>query len=155
MFRGLLFDKSEGANWSVPWHQDLTISVSERRDVDGFRGWSRMKGVPHVQAPDGLLERMVAVRLHIDDCPAESGPLRVIPGSHRRGRLAPPDVRDALACQEPVECIVPRGGVVAFRSLLLHGSGEASAPTRRRVIHLEYVAREWRTLPGGLQWYEA
>jgi hypothetical protein len=27
--RGILFDKTANANWLVPWHQDLTISVKE------------------------------------------------------------------------------------------------------------------------------
>src|SRR5438445_21996 len=25
--RGILFDKTPGANWKVPWHQDLSIAV--------------------------------------------------------------------------------------------------------------------------------
>ena len=32
-----VFDKSLLANWKVPMHQDLTISVSERRRFEGFR----------------------------------------------------------------------------------------------------------------------
>lgn len=31
--RGILFDKQRGANWSVPWHQDLAIAVAERIDT--------------------------------------------------------------------------------------------------------------------------
>ena len=27
--RGLLFDKIPGANWKVPWHQDITIAVRD------------------------------------------------------------------------------------------------------------------------------
>jgi hypothetical protein len=34
--RGIFFNKTQSANWKVVWHQDLTISVRERRDVDGF-----------------------------------------------------------------------------------------------------------------------
>ena len=30
-----VFDKTPAANWKVPWHQDLTIAVRERRDAEG------------------------------------------------------------------------------------------------------------------------
>ena len=90
--RGILFDKTPGANWKVVWHQDLTIAVAERRAVPGFGPWTAKDGVPHVQPPPALLERMAAVRVHLDDCTEANGPVRVLPGSHRAGRLAPPDV---------------------------------------------------------------
>ena len=35
--RGLLFDKTAEANWVVPWHQDVTIAVKERVDLEGLR----------------------------------------------------------------------------------------------------------------------
>jgi hypothetical protein len=38
--RGILFDKIPDANWKVPWHQDVTIAVRERVEVDGFGPWS-------------------------------------------------------------------------------------------------------------------
>ena len=34
--RALLFDKTPAANWKVVWHQDLTIAVRARRDVEGY-----------------------------------------------------------------------------------------------------------------------
>src|ERR1700676_963608 len=33
--RGILFDKVEGANWKVPWHQDVTIAVKARVEAEG------------------------------------------------------------------------------------------------------------------------
>ena len=36
LIRSTLFDKTEGANWGVFWHQDLSIAVEQRHDVDGF-----------------------------------------------------------------------------------------------------------------------
>src|SRR5258708_10336185 len=52
--RGLFFDKTQEANWKVPWHQDLTIVVKERLEVQGFGPWSIKEGVPHVQPPVAL-----------------------------------------------------------------------------------------------------
>lgn len=88
--RGLFFDKVPGANWSLTWHQDVTIAVAERHDTSGFGPWSVKAGVTHVHAPAEVLARMVAVRIHLDDCPAENGALQVIPGSHRMGK--PPSI---------------------------------------------------------------
>ena len=152
--RGILFDKTPGANWKVVWHQDLTIAVRERRDVPGFGPWTEKDGVPHVQPLAALLARMVAVRVHLDDCTEANGPVRVLPGTHRAGRLTPTGIDRLRADVPEVVCTVPRGGVLAFHSLLLHASSPARAPAHRRVVHVEYAAAEWAVLPGGLAWRE-
>lgn len=149
--RGLLFDKRPQANWKVPWHQDLTIAVQERREVDGFGPWSVKAGVPHVQPPVALLERMLTIRLHLDDCGEANGPLRVLPGSHRSGRLAAPEIMRWQQRVKPVTCVVPAGGLLLMRPLLLHASSAAREPRHRRVLHIEYAAE---SLPGGLQWWD-
>ncbi|MBV9852530.1 MAG: phytanoyl-CoA dioxygenase family protein [Armatimonadetes bacterium] len=148
--RGILFDKTPDANWNVVWHQDLSIAVRERREVPGFGPWSRKAGVPHVQPPAALLERMLTVRLHLDDCGEDNGPLRVLPGSHRHGRLDAEAIQEWRARVPEVTCPVPRGGALLMRPLLLHASSDAQTPRHRRVIHLEFAAEG---LPGGLEWY--
>jgi ectoine hydroxylase-related dioxygenase (phytanoyl-CoA dioxygenase family) len=147
-----LFDKAAGRNWKVPYHQDVTIRVKERRDVPGFETWWEKDGVPHCWPPAAVLERMLAVRLHLDDCGPANGPLRVLPGSHAAGVLSAADI-DAWRQRVPeVVCTVDRGGAVLMRPLLLHASSAAEVPARRRVLHVEYAAAE---LPGGLRWWDA
>src|SRR5207344_3420774 len=90
--RGILFDKTPAANWKVAWHQDRTIAVRKRLDTPGFGPWSEKLGVAHVEPPVEILERMVTLRVHLDDCPAANGPLRLLPGSHLRGRLSATDI---------------------------------------------------------------
>lgn len=80
------FDKSPEANWVVPGHQDLTIAVCERRDVEGFGPWSLKDDMPHVQPPAEILSRMLAVRVHLDDTPADHGALQRLTGT-RGGHL--------------------------------------------------------------------
>lgn len=150
--RAILFDKTPETNWKVPWHQDRTIAVRERRDVDGFGPWSTKDGVVHVEPPADVLERMVTVRLHLDDCGLDNGPLRVLEGSHRAGKLDTEAIDRAKAMLVESTCTVPRGGVVAFVPLLLHASSPAPAPAHRRVVHLEFAADP---LPGGLEWAES
>jgi ectoine hydroxylase-related dioxygenase (phytanoyl-CoA dioxygenase family) len=147
--RGIFFDKIEGANWKVPWHQDVTIVVRERHDLPGFHPWSVKQGLVHVQPPAEVLEQMLAVRLHLDDCGLDNGPLRVIPGTHRCGKLPAVEI-DRLARQDEVACTVRAGGAVLMRPLLLHASSPAKSPSHRRVIHLEFAAGE---LPLPLRWH--
>jgi ectoine hydroxylase-related dioxygenase (phytanoyl-CoA dioxygenase family) len=90
--RGIFFDKTPEANWKVAWHQDLTIAVRHKKELVGFRCWSRKAGITHVQPPAFVLEKMLALRFHLDDTTEASGALRVIPGSHRHGRLSSTDI---------------------------------------------------------------
>ena len=149
--RALLFDKTPATNRKVAWHQDLTIAVRARREVDGYGPWSVKAGVPHVQPPIPVLERMVAVRVHLDDCGADNGPVRVLPGSHRAGRIRAAEIEEWRRRVAEVSCVVPRGGLLVMRPLLLHASSPAKSPAHRRVIHIEYAAT---ALPDGLEWFE-
>jgi hypothetical protein len=149
--RGILFDKTAQANWKVAWHQDLSIALREKIDVDGFGPWSVKAGIPHVQPPAQVLERMLTVRVHLDECTQDSGPLLVLPGSHSAGVLSSEEVARWKRESSPVSCCCPAGGVVLMRPLLLHASSEASVPGHRRIVHIEFAAGG---LPGGLQWFE-
>lgn len=147
--RALFFDKTPTTNWKVAWHQDLSIAVAEKDDVPGFTGWSLKEGVWHVQPPAVVLERMITLRLHLDDCGPDNGPLKVIPGSHREGRLSRERIEWWKTHGEVVECPVPAGGVLLMRPLLLHSSSPAHQPSHRRVLHIEFAAQ---SLPAGLRW---
>ena len=58
---------------------------SQRTDANAsatlpqFGPWSTKDGTPHVQPPVELLQQMVTVRLHLDDCDEANGALRVLP----------------------------------------------------------------------------
>jgi len=149
--RSIFFDKQPGANWKVPWHQDLTIAVRARMDLPEFGPWSEKAGIPHVQPPAEILERMLTLRLHLDDCDAGNGALKVIPGSHRNGVLRADAIQQHRQARNEQVCAVPRGGILAMRPLLLHASSPAIRPHHRRVIHLEYATAK---LPRGLDWFE-
>jgi hypothetical protein len=124
--RGLYFIKSPEENWSVAWHQDLTIAVRERREVPGFGPWSVKDGIPHVQPPIEVLERMVTVRLHLDDAVEANGALKVFPGSHKFGHLSHGQIEQVCRERREVVCAAPAGGVMFMRPLLLHASGRVT-----------------------------
>jgi ectoine hydroxylase-related dioxygenase (phytanoyl-CoA dioxygenase family) len=148
--RGILFDKIPGANWKVPWHQDVTIAVQDRIEAEGFGPWSTKADVLHVQPPAEVLEKMLSIRLHLDPCGEANGALRVIPGSHQHGRI--PEVEIPRIRQDDSEtiCAVGFGGVLLMRPLLLHASSPSHAPEHRRVIHLDFAAVQ---LPAGMSWF--
>jgi hypothetical protein len=150
--RGILFDKIPGANWKVPFHQDVTIAVRERVETEGFGPWSIKAGVLHTHAPVAVLESMLSVRLHLDDCHDRNGPLRVIPGSHRLGRISESAIEAIHRQTGEHTCAVLTGGALLMRPLLLHASSPARVVGHRRVIHIDFAAHD---LHGGLQWLSA
>lgn len=151
LVRGLYLDKTPRANWAVSWHQDAAVTVKARGETTGFGPWSTKGGVQHVMAPPGLLADMLTMRLHLDECGENQGGLKAISASHQYGRLPLESIGQFTSVGE-VACNVPKGGLVAFRPLLIHASDAAKEPGSRRVIQLEFCARK---LPLPLEWYEA
>jgi Phytanoyl-CoA dioxygenase (PhyH) len=151
--RSILFDKTPAENWPVFWHQDLTIAVAEEIPVCGYGPWSRKEGAPHVQPPLHLLESMITIRLHLDDTPAANGALRVIPGSHRKGKIPGEAVAEYATASQSVFCEYQAGDVLLMSPLLLHSSQRSASPFRRRVVHFEYARRE--DLHPDLKWFES
>lgn len=147
--RAILFDKTPECNWSVPWHQDFTIAVAEKRETAGFVAWSNKAGGVHVQPPQSILENMLTARIHLDPAPASNGALRVISGSHLHGRLGLEAIAQMRANGRECTCEAKAGDVLLMRPLLLHSSADSLSPACRRVLHLECAAFE---LPNGLRW---
>jgi len=148
--RATLFDKSEVANWRVPWHRDRLIAVNHRFEVSGFSAWSEKDGVMHVAPPHAYVQRMVALRLHLDAVDADNGPLQVISGSHLDPSEATDDVPYDPAHLHVVTCTV--GSVMLMRPWLRHASGPALQPRHRRVLHVEFSAD---ALPAPLEWHDS
>lgn len=148
--RAILFDKRAEANWHVGWHQDTAIAVASRVDTPGFGPWSVKAGVIHVRPPADVLARMLAVRIHLDDCGEQNGPLRVVPGSHRSGLLEPDAVRRMIDTAAKHTAGARAGEALIMSPLLLHASSPSAEPARRRVIHIEYACDP---LPAGLHWH--
>ena len=143
------FEKSSERNWLVPLHQDPAIPVAERIEHPELSGWSMKEGTLFVHPPASVLEEVVAVRLHIDDCGLDDGPLRVVPGSHTSGRRSNDDAVALRDRDGEVTCAVACGGALVMRPLLLHASSKAKGNSRRRVLHFLYGPP---VLPYGLLW---
>ena len=139
-FRATLFDKSPTANWLVVWHQDTALPLQERREIPGWGPWSVKEGVNYAQAPASALSQVLALRVHLDDSTAENGPLRVLPGTHTLGVLTDESLHDLSTRIAAADCLVPRGGLLAMRPLIVHASSKSQSEAPRRVLHIEYAA---------------
>jgi ectoine hydroxylase-related dioxygenase (phytanoyl-CoA dioxygenase family) len=138
-FRATLFEKSGHANWLVPWHQDTALPVASSFDIPGWGPWSEKAGIVYAHAPAPVLSRVIALRVHLDASTSENGPIRVIPASHTAGLLTDDQVFEYVKAHNPIECLGPRGSILAMRPLLIHSSSKARSGDPRRVLHIEYA----------------
>jgi hypothetical protein len=148
LVRTLYFDKPPGESWALPWHKDLTIAVRDNQLLSSqFRCPTSKAGVPHVEAPPELLQKMLTARLHLDNVTEQNGPLRVIPGSHHSGKATQQNEK------KPHSILANRGDVLLIRPLLTHGSGKSDENTghHRRILHFEFAASP--ELPDGYAWH--
>jgi len=150
--KATLFDKTPAANWRVQWHQDRSIAVKERLEVAGYGPWSSKAGSLHVDAPQEVLSQMLAIRIHLDASGPENGPLRVIPGSHRLGKLSDEGIAAAVAEHPMKELHVRQGALLMMRPLLIHSSSPALSAEHRRVLHIEVAPVE---AISPLKWHDA
>jgi len=148
--KSIYFDKPPNANWIVNWHQDLTINLTNRKEVVGFKNWRTNQVRTVVQPSREILERIFTIRVYLDDCTKENGALRVIENSHKNGII---EVKDWINHKTGIEkiCEVKAGGILMMKPLILHSSRRTENQKNRRVIHIEFTDSE---LSNGLRWKE-
>lgn len=147
--KSIYFDKPETSNWYVAYHQDLTISVHQKMQLEGFGPWTTKQNQFAVQPPQDILENIYTIRIHLDNTDENNGALKVVPGSHAKG-ICRPETIDWTFETEAI-CNVEEGGIMIMKPMILHGSNRTTNGKKRRVIHIEFSDRE---LPYGLNWSE-
>lgn len=147
--KSIYFDKPEKSNWYVAYHQDLTISVDKKLQLENFGPWTTKQNQFAVQPPLNILENIFTIRIHLDDTDEHNGALKVVPKSHAKGIYRPETIDWNMETEEI--CNVEKGGIMIMKPLLLHGSNRTTNGKKRRVIHIEFSDRE---LPEGLNWAE-
>ena len=147
--KSIYFDKPEKSNWFVAYHQDLTISVDKKLDIEGFGGWTAKQNQFAVQPPLDILKNNFTIRIHLDDTDENNGALKVVPGSHLKGVHRIEDI--GWIKEIETFCNVKSGGVMIMKPLLFHASNRTTNNSKRRVIHIEFSNS---SLPNLLQWSE-
>lgn len=149
LVRALYFDKPPGRTWGLPWHRDVMIAVSAQPGtVTSLGRVVEKSGVPHVTGSEEVLNRMITLRLHLDDVVDENGPMLVLPGSHHTA-----DGEAVLTPQTGQPVFAMTGDILLFRPRLLHSSlrSEDRTQRHRRILNLEFAAAN--CLPPDLQWH--
>lgn len=147
--KSIYFDKPEQSNWFVSYHQDLTISVDRKTDLEGYGMWTVKQDQFAVQPPLAILRQIFTVRIHLDDTDENNGALKVVNGAHLKGIYRPEDID--WTKEKETTCSVPAGGIMIMKPLLLHSSSRTTNNQKRRVIHIEFCNQE---LPSALNWAE-
>ena len=145
LVRILYFDKPPEQSWALPWHKDRTIAVQNNRlPSNHFCKPTFKVGVPHVEAPEWLLENMLTLRMHLDDMTEANGPLKIVPRSHQSGNEN----------HTPATIVGPRGDALLMRPLISHCSAKSVAHTKqhRRILHYEFAGT--KELPDGYVWHD-
>lgn len=147
--KSIYFDKPESSNWYVSYHQDLTISVDKKSELEHFNFWTVKQNQFAVQPPIHILQNNFTIRIHLDDTDENNGALKVIEKSHLKGIYRPETINREY--EKESVCLVEKGGIMIMKPLLLHSSGRTNNNKKRRVIHIEFSNTE---LPGTLKWAE-
>lgn len=142
--RSLMFQKSTGANWFVPWHQDRTVALKDQSSygqpfADIFQNRTVKNGVTHFDADDIIMRNMATVRIHVDDCSEADGAVEIIEGSHKwlHWRSNEDGCIDRAEKETPVLCTARRGEIHVMHPLLVHRSRKSAGTSSRQILHLE------------------
>jgi ectoine hydroxylase-related dioxygenase (phytanoyl-CoA dioxygenase family) len=145
VLRIVAFKKDPGANWFVPAHQDRSIPIPSSKLPPGFSRPTRKGDGWQAEAPIDVLQAMRNIRVFIDPATTDDGPLEVVPGTHRLGRIEQAAI-PALADESKWHPLIGNAGDVAILSpLLLHRSRRATQPRGRRVLQIECVPQSIRS----------
>lgn len=149
VIKSIYFDKPEKSNWFVSYHQDLTISVNEKAEIDNFTNWTKKHNQYAVQPDTEILESIFTIRIHLDDTTSENGALKVLDKSHLKSVFRIDHLN--LNEEKEVFCEVQSGSIMLMKPLLFHGSNKTTNDKNRRVIHIEFSNKK---LPEGINWSE-
>lgn len=147
--KSIYFDKPEKSNWYVSYHQDLTISVDKKLELNGFGPWTTKQNQFAVQPPIDYLKNIFTIRIHLDNTDENNGALKVVPNSHSKEIYRPETIDWTVETEEI--CSVNKGGIMIMKPLILHGSNRTTNNQKRRVIHIEFSNME---LPEEINWSE-
>lgn len=134
--KSIYFDKPSSSNWFVAYHQDLSISVDNKFELENYVNWTLKKNQYGVQPPVQILEDTITIRIHLDNTDEDNGALKVIPKSHLYGIIR--SNSEYWNLDKEKICKVKKGGIMLMKPLILHASNRTTNGKKRRVIHLEF-----------------
>ena len=137
--RVVVFNKTSVANWALPWHQDRVIAMEQKTEQPGYTKWTRKAGIWHCEPPEHVLQKMLFVRVHLDDVTAENGAMEIAVGSHRLGKFPKADVKAAVGSFKHEVTEAGAGDVLVLSMLTLHRSLPSRSDQSRRALRVDYA----------------
>ncbi|MEP2261017.1 MAG: phytanoyl-CoA dioxygenase family protein [Paracoccaceae bacterium] len=137
--RIVVFDKSPESNWALPWHQDRVIAMKEKTNCPGFTKWTCKSGEWHCEPPEHVLQKMLFVRVHLDDVAAENGAMEIAVGSHQLGKISKAEITDVVDSFEHEVTEASAGDVLVLSMLTLHRSRRSRSDQTRRALRVDYA----------------
>jgi ectoine hydroxylase-related dioxygenase (phytanoyl-CoA dioxygenase family) len=159
VFERIVTDRTILALMSEVLGPELKLSSLNVRSADPLSGGLQPLHVDGGFLPDGGGYCVCNSVWMLDDFTASNGALRVVPGSHKSGRLPQDVLADPLA-PHPDELLVTgsAGTVVVMNAHLWHGGTRNSTERPRRAMHGYYTRRDLpqqqyqkRLVPPGVQ----
>ena len=122
----ILYNRNDTA---LPWHQETTIKV---------------KGQGFIEAPDkAIYNRLLSVRLSLDDCTFFDGALKLCPSSQKHGVLTPQEIRGHSI--RPFSAPEMKAGdILILHPLTIHASAAGTTRQPNRVIHIVYASAQYQ-----------
>jgi|GEM_PF-5756574 len=126
--------RSPTANWAVPWHQDTSVYCTHiPPDASG----ELRAGFATFRPTDHSVANLTVARVALDRDTTTSGCLRVLPGSHKWGRVSGGE-GGRLGGHAGTAIELEPGDVAFFNPLLMHRADENRTSSQRRVVHIYY-----------------
>ncbi|MBO6506538.1 MAG: phytanoyl-CoA dioxygenase family protein [Kordiimonadaceae bacterium] len=147
--KSVLFNKTVSKNWITPWHQDRAVPMREKKILQGYETWSEKEGVHHVEPPFRIIENMITIKVLLDDCGPENGPIKIAAGSHHLGKLKASEVAEAIEGRKQINLVGKAGDVWVHAGSSVHSSNRSQLTENRRILHVDYSAEG---LPDDLNW---
>lgn len=135
--RSVGFHKSLENNWSLPWHQDRVMAVTERLEDPKLKNWTLKSGVWHCEPTPETLKKLAFVHIAFDDVTAESGGLELVEGTHRLGAVKQDNMSAVVARHSVKRPILRRGEALLLSALTLHRSGKNQTGFSRRSLRID------------------
>ncbi|MBT2560098.1 hypothetical protein J7E50_02535 [Pedobacter sp. ISL-68] len=146
--KAFILDKTAESNWEIPWHQDLKIAVNQQLKVPEYINWSIEAGIPHVQPPVEVMEKLITLRIHLDPCDVGNA-IHISPGSHKDGILTMHQIQALLKNIKPVIYTAAKDSIMLMKPLVLHYSPASSSVHPRRILQIEFGY----DLDNGITWH--
>lgn len=140
--RAIGFNKHQDQNWSLPWHQDRVIQMTEKSDGPDFTYWTRKNNVWHCEPSAARLARFSFLYIAFDAMTTTTGQLELLEHTHKYGKVKQADIQHYVETCHIAAPNLSRGEALFIAGPLLHRSSANRSNQLRRALRLDFEKYE-------------